>query len=295
MTDARIPSRFHREVTLHLYKNLMPEPEPSAPLILGIHGPSGEGKTYQCEKLMERLGIETSLVSGGELESVEAGEPARLVREKYLACARMRASSSRGLRPVALIFNDIDAAIGNWGDMVQYTVNRQNIFGELMHLADFPQHVDGQRVKRVPIIITGNDFTKLYGPLIRPGRMRPFPWAPTRIEKSEVVASMFPELRGDCAQLLDEFPDMPIAFFSAIRNDLADDLLWEHIAAIGPREALERLAHGLQPKIPGNVTLPRVIATGRVIRAASSYVNHLWSSSWPTPTQDQERKPPPSP
>ncbi|WP_084956708.1 AAA family ATPase [Thermoactinospora rubra] len=295
MSDTKISHRFRREVILHLYKNLMPVPDPSTPLILGIHGPSGEGKTYQCERLIEQLGIEPVLVSGGELESVEAGEPARLVRDKYLKCARIRANGGRGFHPAVLIFNDIDAAIGNWGDMVQYTVNRQNIFGELMHLADFPHDVDGQRVRRVPIILTANDFTKLYGPLIRPGRMRSFPWVPSREEKAAVLASIFPELEGGHPALLEEFPGMPIAFFAAIRNDLADNLLWEHIAAIGPLEAMKRISDGLQPRIPRNVTLADIIATGHAIREASSHVNHLWSNPWHSPTPDPERRRPPSP
>lgn len=291
MIDIKIPARFQREVSLHLYKNLMPRPERSIPLILGIHGPSGEGKTYQCEKLMESLGVETVLVSGGELESVDAGEPARLVREKYLECAKLRENKGKGWGQVALIFNDLDAAVGNWGDGVQYTVNRQNIFGELMHLADFPHDVDGRKVKRVPVVVTGNDFTKLYGPLVRPGRMRSFPWQPTSAEKADVVATLFPELGRECARVVDEFADMPVAFFAAVRDALADDLLWDHLAEIGVREALNRLSDGLQPRFSRTVTLADIIAAGRALREASHYVDHLRSTEWPTPTQEQRRRP----
>lgn len=276
MNEISIPARFSREIILHLYKNLMPNPERSVPLILGIHGPSGEGKTYQCEQLVGSLGVEAILVSGGELESVDAGEPARLVREKYLECAKLRESRGCKFGPAALIFNDIDAAIGNWGDTVQYTVNRQNIFGELMHLADFPNDVDGRKVQRVPIILTGNDFTKLYGPLIRPGRLRAFPWLPTTGERAEVLQRLFSELSADeCAKLVAEFPGMPVAFFAAIRDDLVDDILWQHIVAVGARESLDRLSNGLRPKLPRQVSMAAIIATGNRIRQASQYVDHL--------------------
>src|SRR6266404_7904293 len=104
--DEVVPERFRKELVLHLFKNLMPNADRSVPLILGIHGPSGEGKTFQCQRVLDEVGISASLVSGGELESVDAGKPAELVRQKYLQCGLRRSSGGRGL--VALVFNDID-------------------------------------------------------------------------------------------------------------------------------------------------------------------------------------------
>jgi hypothetical protein len=36
-----------------------------------------------------------------------------------------------------------------------------------------------EEIPRVPIIATGNDFSTLYAPLIRDGRMDKFYWSPT--------------------------------------------------------------------------------------------------------------------
>lgn len=65
----------------------------------------------------------------------------------------------------------------------QMTVNNQIVVGTLMNLADNPTRVSvGQEwreadiVNRVPLIVTGNDFSTLYAPLIREGRMEKFYW-----------------------------------------------------------------------------------------------------------------------
>lgn len=65
----------------------------------------------------------------------------------------------------------------------QMTVNNQMVVGTLMNLADNPNRVSvGQAwreadiVNRVPIIVTGNDFSTIWAPLIRDGRMDKFYW-----------------------------------------------------------------------------------------------------------------------
>jgi hypothetical protein len=65
----------------------------------------------------------------------------------------------------------------------QMTVNNQMVVGTLMNLADNPTRVsigqdwrDDDIVNRVPIICTGNDFSKVWAPLIRDGRMDKFYW-----------------------------------------------------------------------------------------------------------------------
>jgi hypothetical protein len=153
----------------HILKNSMKDYEFNVPLILGIHGPSGDGKTFQCEQILKEIGAKSFLISGGQLESSDAGKPAELIRMTYLRAGKTIETGNIGV----MIINDIDTGLGDWG-MVQYTINRQTVFGELMHLVDYPNVVQGQNCNRVPIIITGNDFTKLYPPLVRAGRMLAF-------------------------------------------------------------------------------------------------------------------------
>jgi hypothetical protein len=271
-----IPSRFQRSLLLHLFKNLHPAPPPSTPLILGIHGPSGEGKTCQSQTILEEVKAHIEFVSGGELESRDAGEPAELIRTAYANAASYRVSDRGRLRPAVVFINDIDAAVGNWGDQVQYTVNRQNVFGELMHLADFPQDVKRRSVTRVPIVMTGNDFTKLYGPLLRLGRMHLFSWTPTVQEKLAIVGQMYPEIsRSDCAALLNAFPDQPVAFFSQLRSQLYDDILWSYIQQWGGADAFEKLSIGQVPRITPEFDVDRLRHAGASLLQSRELANYL--------------------
>lgn len=63
------------------------------------------------------------------------------------------------------------------------TVNNQIVVGTLMNLSDNPTRVsigqdwrESDITKRVPLIVTGNDFSTIYAPLIRDGRMEKFYW-----------------------------------------------------------------------------------------------------------------------
>lgn len=63
------------------------------------------------------------------------------------------------------------------------TVNNQIVVGTLMNLSDNPTRVsigqdwrESDITHRVPVIVTGNDFSKIYAPLIRDGRMEKFYW-----------------------------------------------------------------------------------------------------------------------
>lgn len=53
------------------------------PLILGIWGGKGQGKTFQCSLAYKKMGIAPIVMSAGELESGNAGEPAKLIRQRY--------------------------------------------------------------------------------------------------------------------------------------------------------------------------------------------------------------------
>jgi len=253
------------------------------PLLLGIHGPSGEGKTFQCEQVLRQLGVKFFLLSGGQFENPDAGQPARLVRTTYLNAGRSMESGECDLAVVMI--NDIDTGLGNWGDMVQYTTNRQSVFGELMHLVDYPTDVEGRLTKRVPIIITGNDLSKLYEPLVRAGRMTAVDWIPTLEEKIQVVSGIFPELSSqDCEGLvkaLEAFgrksttASLPIATYSHLRVTLFDDFLWSEIQKTGPSKTLRLIGKGVQPKLNFTFKLNTIIEAGQALILSGQLVNHL--------------------
>lgn len=273
-----IPERFRRVLELHIVKNLMTNITGRVPLLLGIHGASGDGKTYQCEQIITEIGVKAFLISGGQLESPDSGKPAQLVRDTYLKASDCIEKGK--CRAAVVLINDIDTGLGNWGNMVQYTVNTQTVFGELMHLVDYPNLVEGIPTRRIPIIITGNDFTKLYEPLVRAGRMTAFEWKPTLEEKAKIVEGIFSEINPkECEALVKEFQSQPVAFFSHLRASLIDKELWKLIQeAGGTRRAIEIITdrnNAREPVLHQTIQFEWIVQTGKNLLQSGQLINHL--------------------
>lgn len=241
--DLQIPSRFVDAIALHLLRNLRPTVPAGTPLLLGIHGPAGEGKTLQTEAVLARAEVKTVLLSGGQFESGTAGEPAELVRGAYIEAATLIENHE----PAVLLLNDADAAIGDWGELTQYTVNTQNVVTELMHLADYPTRVGGRQVARVPVLMTGNDFTRLYQPLCRAGRMEAFRWELDESEREAIVISLFPGLsRAQIRALMARCGAQPLSFWAAVRRQVQDVRMLKLLSAMELSGAIREATRGAQ-------------------------------------------------
>ncbi|KAJ9521603.1 hypothetical protein QJQ45_008931 [Haematococcus lacustris] len=245
-----ISPAFLDKITIHIAKNFMDLPKIKVPLILGIWGGKGQGKTFQCSLAYKKLGIQPIIMSAGELESGNAGEPAKLIRQRY----REASDVIKKGKMCSLFINDLDAGAGRMGDSTQYTVNNQMVNATLMNIADSPTNVQLpgvyklEEIPRVPIVCTGNDFSTLYAPLIRDGRMEKFYWNPTREDRIGVCMGIFQEddvdKRGkwaragsgklirkaekqgalvDVEKLVDAFPGQSIDFFGALRARVYDE------------------------------------------------------------------------
>ncbi|MFM7368470.1 MAG: AAA family ATPase, partial [Sphaerospermopsis kisseleviana] len=234
-------------------KNFLNIPGVRVPLILGIHGKKGEGKSFQCELAFEKMGIGVTLISGGELESPDAGDPARLIRLRYRETAEL--VKVRG-KMCVLMINDLDAGAGRFDEGTQYTVNTQLVNATLMNIADNPTDVqlpgsyDANPIRRVPIIVTGNDFSTLYAPLIRDGRMEKFYWEPNRDDKVGVVGGIFAEdglSQREIEQLVDTFSHQSIDFFSALRSRIYDEQIRDFIHQIGYEKISMRVVNSVEP------------------------------------------------
>lgn len=240
-----ISPRFLDKLSVHITKNFLSLPNVKAPLILGIHGRKGEGKSFQCDLVFERMGIEAVYMSAGELESPDAGDPARLIRLRYREAGEF--VKVRGKMAVLLI-NDFDAGAGRVDQFTQYTVNTQLVHGTLMNIADNPTNVqlpgsyDSEPTQRIPIILTGNDFSTLYAPLTRDGRMDKFFWEPDRADRIGIVGGIFEVdqvAKSDIEKLVDQFPNQSIDFFGALRSRLYDEQIRRLIEDVG----IDRISH----------------------------------------------------
>jgi hypothetical protein len=176
-----------------------------------------------------------------------------------------------------LLINDIDTGLGNWGEMVQTTVNRQLVLGELMHLADYPEVVNNRSAERVPIIVTGNDFSKLYSPLLRPGRMRLFEWQPTLEEMTEILMRVMAEYNeSDCARLVRQFPGEPLSFFVQLKGLVTEQLIWNRIGSIPAHRVIGAISNGtskIEPSLPPDIHL--LIKEGKSLLESGQLKSHL--------------------
>ncbi|KAL3683925.1 hypothetical protein R1sor_001947 [Riccia sorocarpa] len=239
MSGYYIAPAFMDKILVHICKNFMDLPNIKVPLILGIWGGKGQGKSFQAELVFAKLGIQPIMMSAGELESGNAGEPAKLIRQRYREAADVIRKKGK---MCCLFINDLDAGAGRMGGTTQYTVNNQMVNATLMNIADNPTNVqlpgvyNKEEIPRVPIIVTGNDFSTLYAPLIRDGRMEKFYWAPTRDDRIGVCRGIFkadkvPE--ADLIKLVDTFPGQSIDFFGALRARVYDDEVRKWIGDTG--------------------------------------------------------------
>lgn len=248
-----IAPRFLDKLAVHITKNYLDLPQVKVPLILGVHGRKGEGKTFQCHLVFERMGIEVVHISGGELESPDAGDPARLIRLRYREAAEL--VRVRGKMAVLMI-NDLDAGAGRFDATTQYTVNTQLVNNTLMNIADNPTNVqlpgsyDDKPIQRVPILVTGNDFATLYAPLIRDGRMEKFYWEPDRDDRIGIVSGIFrPDGLSllDVTRLVDTFPDQAIDFYGALRSRIYDEQIAAFVHEVGLERVSSQVVNAVSP------------------------------------------------
>lgn len=268
-----IAPRFLNKLAVHITKNFLDLPKVKVPLILGIHGRKGEGKTFQCELVYQKMGVEVVHISAGELESPDAGDPARLIRLRYREAAEL--IRVRGKMAVLMI-NDLDAGAGRVDQGTQYTVNTQLVNATLMNIADNPTNVqlpgsyDDTPLHRVPIIVTGNDFATLYAPLVRDGRMEKFYWEPSRDDKVGIVGGIFSEdglSASEAEKLVDHFPDQSVDFYGALRSRLYDEQVERFIASVGVENVGSQVVNTLKPPTfnKPDFSLPHLIEQGELI------------------------------
>lgn len=229
-----IPERFIARIDAHLLGNILEVRH--FPLILIIEGDPGMGKTYQLRHYLKSVNIIPYSVSAADLESNKAGDPAKLLQQKYAEAS----ADINEMKPAVLLIDDIDTTLGE-RDNYTGTINHFGILAFLMHIADNPTFIeDIGKVRRVPIFFTGNDIEKLYKPLIREGRAARYYWEPEREEKIRIVSKIFEFPDDSLASILvDAFPDEKISFFSNLISREQLNILSQIAKSVDYKKLLE--------------------------------------------------------
>ncbi|XP_057474712.1 ribulose bisphosphate carboxylase/oxygenase activase, chloroplastic isoform X1 [Actinidia eriantha] len=243
--DYYIAPVFMDQVVCHIVKNYIAHLlNVKVPLILGIWGGKGQGKSFQTELIFQAMGIEPIIMSAGELESERAGEPGRLIRDRYRTASQVVQNQGK---MSCLMINDIDAGLGRFGN-TQMTVNNQIVVGTLMNLSDNPTRVsigqdwrESDITNRIPVIVTGNDFSTIYAPLIRDGRMDKFYWQPTHEDIINIVQRMYEKdgmSSNEVEIIVNTFPNQALDFYGALRSRTYDRSISKWVDDIGGVENL---------------------------------------------------------
>lgn len=248
-----IPKRFKDAILLHIAKNYTSCLSPA--LILAIQGRAGEGKTFQTRETCSQLGIYVVPVSGALLSGRHEKDAVEVLQRVYVFASLVRHETRR---MTVLLIDDFDLSVASTFGNRTYTVNSQLLSGFLMNLTDDPTRCGSETTYRIPIIVTGNDFTALHTPLIRHGRMYFFDWKPTSEEKVSIVSTIFasvlkpkelPKLRNFVAAYLTQ----PISFFASLREALVDEAILQLVER--EREINPTSIEYLAPKILQNQTV----------------------------------------
>jgi len=185
----------------------------------------------------------------------------------------------------------------------------QIVSSTLMNLCDDPNHVPGPgdwRADdtggvpwhgRVPVIVTANDLSVVFAPLLRDGRMDKFLWAPSREDLVEIVGYQYRDdplvSTPDIEALLDAFPGQSLDFYGAIRSGTADNGVRVWIASVvgdltadgadmaplasallAARRAASGDENAVAPEIElAPVTLDALLAEGARLAAEQDHVN----------------------
>ncbi|KAF2296102.1 hypothetical protein GH714_036145 [Hevea brasiliensis] len=115
MDGFYIAPAFMDKLVVHITKNYMTL-NIKVPLILGIWGGKGQENPSSVSLSLPRW--------ESKLESGNAGEPAKLIRQRYREAADIIKKKGK---MCCLFINDLDAGAGRLGGTTQYTVNNQMV------------------------------------------------------------------------------------------------------------------------------------------------------------------------
>ena len=266
-----LPPRLADAVAVHFAKCFLGVS--GAPLVLGVWGPKGTGKTLGVQLACKALGVTPFLLQAADLEDSTAGEPGLRLRSRYAAAVACVATCGT---PTALVIDDLDTGIGRYKHTGR-TINAQTVAASLMALCDAPS---AQR--RVPVIITAADVSRLYAPLLRDGRMAKLLWQPTGEEMRAIIQRLFGIDSADAAAIEAAFPGRGPDFYGAIQSRMWDASLSEWMDRHGGPEhcgaaltaALTDAAGIDTPRQPG-VAVVDVVAAGQALETEAEWFASL--------------------
>lgn len=209
-----IPERFYKRVLCHVLSHYLENNhffEP--PVFLAIEGDAGEGKTSQAIASCTQKGVTVLYISGSNLSGNHESDAKNKLEEVYNRAVQLKESGHF----IAIVIDDFHKSIATEDKNITRTINTNLLVGYMMNLAENTGRT------QVPIILTANDISDIYSPLLRLGRADVFKWSPTIDEKKSTIRTIlntFVMFASD--KEFDSFFDKnkheSISFFAQLKN-----------------------------------------------------------------------------
>jgi hypothetical protein len=212
-----MPRRFYERVTSHVCQSTV-FVDRRPPLMLGILGAPGTGKTENVERTCRKNQWAFEWIAGSDLSGPERAAPMEYFRRALQRCvAKQRENSADA---AVLLIDDLDLTILSTKSTRIYTEHSQLLTSAFMSYCDKPL-LYLQAAFPIPIIMTMNSREGFHGALVREGRMRMWQWEPSPEETASMALEKLAALDGGVARrTVDTYKDQPIAFFGHLESEL---------------------------------------------------------------------------
>lgn len=218
-----VPKRYANRIVSHVIANYLPDNQYfTPPLYLAIKGSPGEGKTLQALAACNQRGIMVKYLSASELSGELEAASRDVLKSVYKQAQQLQALGYY----ICILLDDFHLGNSNIRSDSNHTVNAELLVGYMMNLAEASSQ------NRIPILLTGNDFSNTYDALLRDGRADIFEWVPTLEEKQSVARSILQPLVSawestELDVFIKAYSDRSIAFFAQIKSDLRKRIVYK--------------------------------------------------------------------
>ncbi len=215
-----VPQRFEDTIICHIISlYLSQDAYYNPPIYLAIKGDAGEGKTAQTIATCTQKGCFVIYISASVLSGSHENEAKEKLQKIYDYALQLRMKNL-----TAIVIDDFHKGIVNEDVNIKKTINTNILIGYMMNLAEH----NGSA--HVPIILTANDLSNVYAPLLRNGRADLFLWKPSFDEKRDIVhhiLSSFISEKDESAfnKFFKKYSNQNVAFFSQLKNAWRKELL----------------------------------------------------------------------
>lgn len=196
-------------VSVYLHNN----DEYLPPIYLAVEGKAGEGKTSQAIASCIQHGFTVIYISASQLSGSHEHDSINEMETVYEHALKRRRSGEK----VAIIIDDFHLSNASIDKNMEHTINASLLTGYLMNLTQ------NKYEDNIPIILTGNDFSQVYSPLMRAGRAELFNWNPNYDEKKEIVKNIFKDFLQCEVYEFESFyarcSKLSIADFAQLKNE----------------------------------------------------------------------------